>query len=302
VPEWLIGPVSKTGVPLRGTEGSNPSSSADNVPHRAHIEEDEAKMRGRVPIRSIPLATAITAALVVGSRFATRSELSTSLGGRSVIRSVPGANPVDALPSKNPPLILPEFRSVSRASPIEVLNYSVQERFRTIDGFGMARLPVVPQHVDLFDPKTPEEKAAVEDLRSRGWTVGLYLGGRGLLEPPMSESEWENAGEHSHRKAISKPIVISGQATPAGLPKPWELQIIGRKALDAAAASDRYEASLGRWSVDARPIRANRAACLKCHTAEGATGFRPRGLNQETDLRLGDALGVAVYVYARKQE
>ena len=24
VPEWLIGPVSKTGVPLRGTEGSNP--------------------------------------------------------------------------------------------------------------------------------------------------------------------------------------------------------------------------------------------------------------------------------------
>jgi hypothetical protein len=28
VPEWLKGPVSKTGVPHRGTEGSNPSSSA----------------------------------------------------------------------------------------------------------------------------------------------------------------------------------------------------------------------------------------------------------------------------------
>src|SRR5262249_32257775 len=33
VPEWLKGPVSKTGVPHRGTEGSNPSSSADI--HRA---------------------------------------------------------------------------------------------------------------------------------------------------------------------------------------------------------------------------------------------------------------------------
>jgi hypothetical protein len=31
VPEWLIGPVSKTGVPLCGTEGSNPSSSADKT-------------------------------------------------------------------------------------------------------------------------------------------------------------------------------------------------------------------------------------------------------------------------------
>ena len=28
VPEWLKGPVSKTGVPLRGTVGSNPTSSA----------------------------------------------------------------------------------------------------------------------------------------------------------------------------------------------------------------------------------------------------------------------------------
>ena len=29
MPEWLKGPVSKTGVPLRGTVGSNPTSSAD---------------------------------------------------------------------------------------------------------------------------------------------------------------------------------------------------------------------------------------------------------------------------------
>ena len=31
VPEWLKGPVSKTGVPLRGTVGSNPTSSANDA-------------------------------------------------------------------------------------------------------------------------------------------------------------------------------------------------------------------------------------------------------------------------------
>lgn len=30
VPEWLKGPVSKTGVPIFGTVGSNPTSSASN--------------------------------------------------------------------------------------------------------------------------------------------------------------------------------------------------------------------------------------------------------------------------------
>ena len=31
VPEWLKGPVSKTGVPLRGTVGLNPTSSASGT-------------------------------------------------------------------------------------------------------------------------------------------------------------------------------------------------------------------------------------------------------------------------------
>jgi hypothetical protein len=185
-------------------------------------------------------------------------------------------------------------------SPVDVLNETLQERFRTLDGFGMARIPAVPQHVYQFDPQTSDEKAAVEDLRKRGWAVGLYLGGRGLLKPPLSEAEWKDAKEHSTRKAISQPLVIAGQMTPEGLPKPWELQTIGRKALETSVSRDRYTASLGRWSVDVRPIRANRAACFKCHTAEGAHNFRPEGAGQQADLRIGDALGVAIYVYRRQ--
>jgi hypothetical protein len=190
--------------------------------------------------------------------------------------------------------------SSSGSSPVEGLNYTLQERFRTLDGFGMARIPAVPQHVYQFDPETPDEKAAVEDLRKHGWTVGLYLGGRGLLRPPLSESEWEGAGKHSTRRAISPPLVISGQTTPEGLPKPWELQAIGREALEASARSDRYKASLGRWSIDVRPIRANRAACFQCHTAEGAPNSRQLGVGRQADLKIGDALGVAIYVYRRQ--
>jgi hypothetical protein len=190
--------------------------------------------------------------------------------------------------------------SSSGTSPVDGLDYTLQERFRTLDGFGMARIPTVPQHVYQFDPVTPDEKAAVEDLRKHGWMVGLYLGGRGLLRPPLSESEWERAGKHSTRRAISPPLVISGQTTPEGLPKPWELQAIGRKALEASARSDRYTASLGRWSVDVRPIRANRAACFECHTAEGAPDDRQPGVGRQADLKIGDALGVAIYVYRRQ--
>src|SRR5580704_7880659 len=40
VPEWLKGPVSKTGVPLRGTEGSNPSSSA--IPECQGMTSDDS--------------------------------------------------------------------------------------------------------------------------------------------------------------------------------------------------------------------------------------------------------------------
>jgi hypothetical protein len=185
------------------------------------------------------------------------------------------------------------------ARPVEALDYCIQERFHTLDGFGMSRIPVVPEHLDEFDPKTPDEKAAVTELQQKGWTVGLYLGGRGLLAPPMSKAEWEEVGQYSDRKAISEPIRISGQVPPTDLPKPWELWEIGQKALAASTTSDRFTASFGRWRVDARPIRATQKVCLKCHDAEGAAVYPPRPTGPRAKLQIGDALGVVLYVYAR---
>ena len=218
-------------------------------------------MWGRIPIQGTLLATAITSVTLVGAQLTIRYGLF--------------------------------------ASPVEALNYCIQKRFHTLDGFGMARMPVVPQHVYEFAPETSEEQAAVAELQQKGWSVGLYLGGRGLLESPMTQAEWEKVGKFSDRKAISEPLRISGKLPPTDLPKPWELWKIGQRALVASTTSDQYQASFDRWWVDARPIRANQKACFKCHAAEGADGYPPRSRDPSTELKIGDALGVVIYVYAR---
>jgi hypothetical protein len=192
-------------------------------------------------------------------------------------------------------------RSGPITSPVEALNRSVQERFQTLTGFGMSRMPVVPQHVQKFDPETSEETAAVEELRRQGLTVGLYLGGRGLLESPMTKAEWDGPDKFNGRRAISKPILITGDEPLAGLPEPWELWEIGQRALEASAKSDKYQAPFGRWTVDARPIRAQKEGCLTCHQAQATPGTHRRGTESNTPLKVGDALGVVVYVYARSR-
>jgi hypothetical protein len=56
VPEWLKGPVSKTGVPLRGTEGSNPSSSAILSRQGRRTNNDRPRaIRGFRALPTIPL-------------------------------------------------------------------------------------------------------------------------------------------------------------------------------------------------------------------------------------------------------
>jgi hypothetical protein len=233
-------------------------------------------MGNRIIVLGLSLAAASIAATVTGSR------LLTGFG--------PSAGPSETSAS--------HFDYAE--GPVEALDRCVQERFHTITDFGMSRLPVVPQHVDHFDPETPEEKAAVAELQRQGLTVGLYLGGRGLLGPTMSQAEWDDDGsQEPYSKPIGGPIVISGEATPEGLPGPRELWEIGREALMASAAGDRHEAPFGRWSADVRPIRANQKACLGCHSARAATGLPAPGQGQETDLKIGDALGVVIYLYAR---
>ncbi len=182
-------------------------------------------------------------------------------------------------------------------SPVAALDRCIQERFQTVNGVGMSRMPVVPQHVTHFDPETSSESAAVTDLQRQGLTVGFYLGGRGLLESPPSKAEWDASTKFSGRRAVSEPILITGDEPLARLPEPWELWRIGQRALKGAAESDKYQASFGRWTVDARLVRAHREECLGCHK----TALAPGTPEVRSALKVGDALGVVYYVYSAKR-
>ncbi len=182
-------------------------------------------------------------------------------------------------------------------SPIESLNRCIQARFHNLEAFGMSRMGV---HSRGFYPKTPEEKVAVSGLREGGWEVGFYLGGRELLERSgITEAEWYEGGKYDFNRTISESVAVGRAREAPDLPRPWELWGHARKALAASDVADSYTASIGRWSIDARPVRADRQACLKCHDEGGATAFPPPDGEGERPLRVGDALGVVIYAYAR---
>jgi len=184
-------------------------------------------------------------------------------------------------------------------SPIEALNACIQERFHSITGVGMSRMPVSPLHMRNFRPETKAEKAAVAELQKSGWIVGMYLGGRRLLKPKISEAQWRKTSRHHFRRAISAPLLITQNASVSKLPPSWELWDDGQKALVTSASSDKHTSSRGAWRVDARPVRADKESCLKCHAGQSAV--HPAALNAKAarPMRVGDAVGVVIYVYRR---
>lgn len=179
----------------------------------------------------------------------------------------------------------------TEGSPIDPLDRCVQDRLHHHQGFGMSRFAdgLIQRHE--FVPESAEEESALEGLHGSGRTVGLYLGSRGLLAP-----EPDASGSDDDRD-IGRPVVVTGGDPPRDMPQARDLRKIGREALAAADAGGAATGSLGRWSVDARVVRADRRACLTCHTAEGAAPFPSREVG-EGRLKIGDALGVAIYVSA----
>jgi hypothetical protein len=197
--------------------------------------------------------------------------------------------PVEA--SQTPPRV---------GTPLGMFDRCVQERFRNVKDQGMARMPVLHRGVKQFSPETSGEIEAVDWLRDEGMVMGFFLGGRRLLDSEgMTEAQWEGSGIDRHR-TINGPIFVTDSLAPADFPRPWQLAEHGRKALAASTTTttDSYSGTLGRWSIEARAIRADRVDCLLCHRS-----VRPADANPvEKDrarLKIGDALGVMIYVYTR---
>jgi len=201
---------------------------------------------------------------------------------------------------------------------IDALDECLQKRFSKFDmRLGAARIVTSRLPFYHFEAETPSEREAISELEKGGWQVAFYLVGRRILGTrPDINIKGAPVSGHDHR-IISGPMAITpstifderdhgtGQIVATSsvnsnwrktleqleLPELPEIWDDARKAMLEFEKRDQYDFSFRKWSIAARPIRA-KEACLKCHTGEAPL----------TPPKVGDALGVAMYAYARKQK
>jgi hypothetical protein len=192
--------------------------------------------------------------------------------------------------------------------PLDALDREVQKRFHKVIGFGMARIGSQRK----FEPETEEEKASVRELKREGYSVGLYLAGRAILNDVPEENRRAKLyfGASAAGQAFSGPIFLSS-AGMKEVPTASALWDETRRALQSfASGAERYGFKSGEWDVETRPVRASEESCLKCHMArsqfavvvvdeKGEKSVEPE--TKEDPLKLGDPLGVLVYAYRKRR-
>jgi hypothetical protein len=200
---------------------------------------------------------------------------------------------------------------------IDALDECMQKRFNKFDmRLGLSRIVTIKLPFDHFVAETPSERETISELEKGGWQVAFYLVGRRILGTRLDTLPGIPISAHDSRD-INGPIAITpstifderdhgtGQIVANSsvisnwrktlkqldLPELTEIWDDARKAMLVFEKRDQYDFSYRKWSIAARPIRA-KEACLKCHTGEAPLA----------PPKVGDALGVAMYAYARKQK
>lgn len=166
---------------------------------------------------------------------------------------------------------------------ISRLDECIQNRFLDRKAFGMQRiLPFQFHGIRQFRPENATEQAVVNQLEHNGYEVALYLAGRNVvLIPPLGPLDVP------HRFGVQGPAYITRLRDPRELPEAESLFEESRKALAEFQSRQGYEVQRGDWTVALRPLRASNEACVHCHAAAGSL------------VKIGDPLGVVMYVYRR---
>lgn len=179
---------------------------------------------------------------------------------------------------------------------VNELDQEIQKRFVVIPSLGIVRIqPANPPnpHFETFQPESPDEQNAVNQLASGKWTTGIYLFGRWA---------WEDNNVAPGKKKLkiqyrtNHPVPVSADLKIKDLPASTELVDQIERAYDAFLTKSSYEFQQGKWSYVARPVAA-REGCLKCHGDMFITAkldnlrwaYRPR--------QVGDPIGVLVYAF-----
>jgi hypothetical protein len=85
----------------------------------------------------------------------------------------------------------------------------------------------------------------------------------------------------------------------AALPDAAILLSEGKTALKTIGDGKGYDVRHGEWTVAMRPLRASNEGCLGCHTYGAAVAAI--AMPGFAEPKLGDALGVVMYVYRRHE-
>ena len=171
---------------------------------------------------------------------------------------------------------------------IHALDERIQERFRKTDErFGITRVVRLDDSPHTFRPEHVGETAAVENLKRAGLDVVLYVAGRRVLSE-QPDASWPQAAQW---RLVKGPVMVAARPQDvAQAPAPIEMWDVSRRAMQAFAVTDAYDARHDAWTIIARPVRASDLTCLTCHPRKNEPGA----------LRIGDPLGAVLYAYRRR--
>jgi hypothetical protein len=171
--------------------------------------------------------------------------------------------------------------TIPKAVPNEItrLDECIQIRFLDRKAFGMSRIALPSFHgMRVFQPENPAEITVVDQLRQKGIEVVAYLVGREALSPQLFPAP---------RARLQGPASIT-LLTDTRLPIEAALFSDGKAVLASIGQGPGSDVKEGEWSVAMRPLRACNQACVQCHTTVNGAP------------KIGDALGVVMYVYRRR--
>ena len=172
---------------------------------------------------------------------------------------------------------------------VSKLDECIQRRFLDGRAFGMSRVAGFADAYHItrkFIPENPTEDQAVSQLKKDGYEVAIFLAGRNIFS-----KEPNRYGVRSH---VQGPAIVASARQRSAFPAADELLSESRTAFASFQKGAGYTIQKGEWTVAMRPLRASSKRCVQCHTngpaSAGATVSAPK---------IGDALGVAMYVYRR---
>lgn len=196
------------------------------------------------------------------------------------------------------------WREKSAAPDLGPLDIAMQKRFEVPENFGMSRLLQIPDHAKTPVLASADARKAADALKTQGWNVNFYLGGRELFDPKVDvlaaprllPSQMQQSSSKAPRlarplqRALRGPVPVGAET--GKTPQPDQLQIAehARQALQLLMddkTKSEFRSQEGQWNLVAYPVKATKKECASCHR------------NSQPSPQVGDVLGVTVYTYRR---